>query len=992
MEFKKMVLTRLWSRLAMILMVVISSQFLSIPAATALPKFNIDRGLLKAKLEDQYYLGLKALVGKAEAKANEISDQWKEDVTYQALAFLIRKNPKTYKIFKDQLKAGKSARQAMRKAIDGTPEKDVQKAIKAAGGGIPLAILKSVDKLLKSESLTIYNNLKKIAEDSRKRLNDLVKAADRFKSVPDQATFTKLIKEYGLSGSGIDSFEALEKRLSGIKSAIESPLGSYFSLYQTIYQGVEGKQLGDRATALFTLLDETAGNLPVLGKFVSLYMEMAKELLAATLRLRTAFAKWDMGCVGTATHGITISKSLKFTFPGTACPEGKVKGLYVDFSNPDVLYYWSGKEWQKAPDGKGGLPAIRDIMTLLKAVNLSQAEVKSGVPAAFRFYGVATGFAKVSKEAAELYSNIAGTWSRFKTIMKTFDISGPRAVEILEARSGMQPGFNAYLEKHFLLKKNRDIFIYRYVISMLGDGKAAQRHKDTLAVLKRFRPKVVSGKLELPEGIGLAGITPALDITGQTGVLVEQQQISLASRTYRIVMFGGPESRLEYSVVYGPFRSNVLAVENWAKLFIKHRAIIKAALGVKLALPERMEIDQTITIKGRIEPAVGADNTRFQLNWLVDGKPAGSRAIDGTGFSIALSFAKAGVHDFEVEVVDGNGIFGGERADLNVAFKVEVKLNGSPDDGGKLVATVKILGGSGAYRVNWRTDTGVAVSKDVGRNRFFQKLDDSGASKISWIDLTVFDKSSRIEVPVRVDVDGAVPMEVSLVAAQATLKNGESTKITASINAGLPEYALVFYAGGKVVGRQKTSAKTAGLVLRFDQPGNYPLRVIVSDRSGEVSEASTTVIVEKIKKPEPVQPKIEDKPAPVTAQVYSGVLDHKTYMQTFPKPAKKSLARETVNSKLRFIIDGTNVTGIFKGKILNLLYSDDVDLLFNCNASGPYNPDTEKIRLKLTCRNLKMNSEFAGFLQGKKVGDGFSGKWGFDLSRGGGPWTAVEQQ
>ncbi len=166
------------------------------------------------------------------------------------------------------------------------------------------------------ENKTILLELGNIASNAKRRLSEITTLTKKIEGIKDKETFTKTLKEYGFKN--LKKFEAFEKRIQGIYDFVAKPFGTYYSIFQTINKGIEGKEPGDRALALFTLMGETAGTLPVLGGFVENYMEIAKELLNATLRLRTAFSKWDMGCVGTGAYGMS-GKNKSFKYPGTAC-------------------------------------------------------------------------------------------------------------------------------------------------------------------------------------------------------------------------------------------------------------------------------------------------------------------------------------------------------------------------------------------------------------------------------------------------------------------------------------------------------------------------------------------------------------------------------------------------------------------------------------------------------------------------------------------------
>jgi len=192
-------------------------------------------------------------------------------------------------------------------------------------------------------------------------------------------------------------------------------------------------------------------------------------------------------------------------------------------------------------------------------------------------------------------------------------------------------------------------------------------------------------------------------------------------------------------------------------------------------------------------------------------------------------------------VVDEGGISGGERTDLPVAFLINTELITGED--GNLTVKVKIVGGVGEYDVSWRTDTGITASKTTGRSRFFQRFKDGGANTINQIDLTVFDKSSRIEVTVPIELEGPIPVQVKLKADPAVLDPGEKVGLTATILEGVPDYKLVFFVNGDEVGNRTTAKQTQQVKLKLYDPGDYSIRVVVTDSEGQTAEDSAAVTV-----------------------------------------------------------------------------------------------------------------------------------------------------
>jgi len=607
---------------------------------------------------------------------------------------------------------------------------------------------------------------------------------------------------------------------------------------------------------------------------------------------------------------------------------------------------------------------------------------KSDVLSAFEFYGIPGGYAASYKEAIRLHNGISETWSRLKQTMASFDIPKDRVIKILEEQTTIAPGFDTYLENH--LKRHQDLFVYSYLKSSASLGMIALEHSSTYETLRQFRPKIVLGKIVLPDGVDVSTIQPFIEFTKNSGVHIEKQSISLSSLTYQIVLFGTPGAQLDYRVQLGTLRSDVLSVDVWKSRFTKHRAVFTAALGVDLTLPPAVIVGQEIAISGTITPHAQSPDNEFDLSWTIDGEAAGSKQISDTDFTIPLVFDQAGRIDFEVTAVDKNGVTGAERTDIPVAFKMDTELQTS--DAGELVVVVSIEGGSGEYSVGWLTDTGINISKNVGRNQFFQRFKEDNISKIGWIDLTVFDSKRQIEVPTRIFVEGSLPVAISLSTNTDTLEVGETMNAVALITDGLPDYQVVLYANGRELARRDTSKQSERFSLTFDTPATYQLKAVVTDADGGTAQSVTSITVA-----EPAVKQELETSEP--ASTFKGILDYQFYMvDPFSMSTVKQLVRQVVGSQLTMVIEGADISGTFTGEVW---YgpSDLNAATFNCKVIGDYNSETAKIGAKLDCPGWlnDVTSPYSGFMSGTRIGEKLEGTWYFILNQAGGDWEATLQ-
>lgn len=1022
---KTALLSRLLARACLILTLILAGQIVDIPRAFAQ---SFDDAVMKEEIQKRIYEELESRINKQFDDMNAVSIEWGKNASFRAAVQLIGKSPKAVELFKKLRKEGKTPEQAFNLVLRSkeikvgsypkatelfknarTEGKSPEEAFKAAlrskeingsdkheamelflsaraAGQAPerafhtaflpnttnenaaLGVLQAFDKFVNSDGIAVLRDLQDVATKAKSQLDAITKLAEQIEGAKDQDdfednkdTYIAAMKKFGFNG--LDEFEVLEKRMTKIYNFTQNPLGKYSETFAIIQKGVQAENTGDRAVALFTLMEQSGSALPVLGSFIEMYAQVAKELLAATLRLRKAFSRWDMGCVGTGSYGFADGAMKKsFNFPGTltACPDGKLKGLYEDLNKPDVLFFWDGKKWHEAPDGTGGFLAIHEIIAFLEKVKVTLPVAKSDVLSAFKYYGLPRGYKVSFAEAIEVHTGITRQWERQKQIMASFDIPPARIIKILEERTDIKPGFDAYLNNHF--KQHQDLFIYGYLESLAGQAIRAAIHWETYDSLSNFRPKIILGELVLPDGLDLSKAGPSLKIISNSGVLIEKQSISLNDSSFRIVLFGELDSQIEYQVVLGAFVSNSLVVDKWKSQFTKHRAVFKASLEVDLTLPPRMEVGQKFAISGKITLDAQSSGTDFSLTWFVDGIVAGTKSLSGTDFSIPLEFAQAGNHDFEVAVVDGGGISGGERTDLPVAFLVNTELITEED--GKLTVKVEIVGGGGEYDVSWRTDTGITASKTVGRSRFFQRFEDGGANTINQIDLTVLDKSNRIEVTVPIELEGPIPVRVKLKAEPSVIDPGEKVKLSVTIFDGLPDYSLAFLVNGKEIGTRTTGKQTHQVELKLSEAGNYRIRVVVTDSEGETAEDLVAVTVSE---PEIVE--VEEEPAHDNTALEGSFQGTMTGMQIIDGEVYTKMR----GGRLSFSISGNEVFG----KVWGQVYFIDTVNDFQGKVTGTYYPDTGVILADIN--GTFSGSEGSDIIKARVTGtqnqNGFSGIW-----------------
>jgi hypothetical protein len=398
-------------------------------------------------------------------------------------------------LYKD-LTGLQDARAAYTEAVAaGKTRREAYDAALAKLGGLP-TVKRVVDSLVSKSSRQIIRDLNGEYTWAKQQLGDLLPKVNAINDVKDPAELADTLRSIGLTGDGLDRFEAFERRMNGISRTVKERFGTPYQMYKIINEGMTGKELGSGTRAAFTLLEEVGGSVPILGKFVELYAKVAKELLDATLRLRGALDAVDMGCVGTGSYGWFSAMEKAFTFGGTACPEPPIKNLYVDWSDPRKIYYWTGSAWIKPPEkGIGGAATIREIMDYLSYAAARNLGVPVDVPTAFTFYGIPGGFEKARAEALEVFNGVLLGWDRLRREIIAMGVTAERADAELQRRIQGRQDMGQYLRTHFA--QNEHLFVHRFLVSLLGDGVMAREFRGYHAGLKALRTMEIAGEVVL---------------------------------------------------------------------------------------------------------------------------------------------------------------------------------------------------------------------------------------------------------------------------------------------------------------------------------------------------------------------------------------------------------------------------------------------------------------------------------------------------------------
>ena len=370
------------------------------PALHAEESLGIDTDTLKQQLAD-------IAVEKIFGELHKVPEDKLKDVTYfnelvRDMAPLGIKLDETnfsdtalsiYNKYKEAIEKGK------------TPEEAKQNVKDLLKGDVKSLIFQSMDE----GSQEVLNDLQGLYDNAQSDLKAILDLNKELEEDP-KADYAELMKKYGIKGELLEKFEKLEGQIRGIADS------DYVKAGQIIYGGMSGSS-GDKIEALFELGSEFGGKIPVLGRFVELYFKVAKEMINATGRLGKLLDARQAGCLGVGTVGFieTVSsvqneRNIAFskTFGGTVCPVERAAefygDIYVDISNPNLIYFWTGGGFEKGNSESGGVDSLKALRAFLRTVG--EADKASDMQFMIRAFNFKPGFLARQTEYKEIIEEI----------------------------------------------------------------------------------------------------------------------------------------------------------------------------------------------------------------------------------------------------------------------------------------------------------------------------------------------------------------------------------------------------------------------------------------------------------------------------------------------------------------------------------------------------------------------------------------------------------
>jgi len=797
-----------------------------LPAAStclaSTPNLYVHRDKLSQALQEDVERAVIGSLGSIGSKAEDAGGQWQDAA--KALAFrkareqiraALEKNPELMK----KLKSGEeSARRIYKKILQAQP----------FGGYVKAAY----SDYKEGKSKEILEKLTAKLSAAKEKIEALTRLSSSIEDAAEKAEYTEILQRYGVDGAWVDRFGKQEKSIRTAVKYYQGQYGDYYTLFKTIHEGMEGKELGSEARALFNLMESLGGKVPILGDFIEAYGQLAIGMLDATLRLKKAFAKWDMGCLGAGTHDWLSKKSnplnyawsRKYVDEGTACPEGDVKNLYENLELSGKFYYWTGETWIHTRTTQGGIGTLRRIMTMVAEVQAQYGShtAKADVPTAFTFYDMdyPGGFPGLVGDAEDLLERIR----RRGNDLKYAWLGAKGSSETFRSCMRRIAGYDEDDIVRFSASK-KNLFLYRFALgAQKGKTGAYQKYTDMAEAL--------ASTVVLHGDVKAAEKPEALDLAVEGGGASRCAQVSAETMTYRVLARVGPGETLTCAATTGTLSSRPVRVAgSAAQPASRKKDLSLAGITVEMKGPdEEIRLNEKYPYEAHIQ----GGTPPYEITWRSSDNKSASKTTEKSKLRIRKRFKTPGAHWVALEVEDREGLRAEGRYDFEI---VALELALLPEKtvlepGEKVKVRIRITGGEPPYRI-----TGlVSGTLKTRKGKFTYTAPEQPGEHA--LKLSAKDKEDRtVTGEARVEVARA--FEVTLVPEKTTLDPEETMQVNVEIAGGKPPFRITGLVQGTLKGRKGRFSYTAPKA-----EGTYPLRVRVNDSSDPAFSADRSVTVE----------------------------------------------------------------------------------------------------------------------------------------------------
>jgi len=371
------------------------------------------------------------------------------------------------------------------------------------------------NKVFDKESQNIISTFGTMLTDALDEVKAMGKAQSELDLAENSDEYAAILKKYGITGKWVDKVSALKGKMDLIKSSkTVSNLADAYGAFSTIRTAMNSKNPGHKIEALFHLGATFGGRVPILGKFIELYFQVALEYLKACDGIAKSLRKFDQYCIGQGTHGwidssyadkrnVAFAKQFK-NDGGTYCrgPAGVYLDIYTATSETGAtanrLYFWVNGKWVYGKESHGGMKSLQHIIQWLR----KNSHDKKATDVAFlaKEYNKGKGFDVFVETISKLIEHIQSEYHRVYETIDTCDDTKVKdfmmnngQMKIIQTFLGKDRNYEWDSLKYFYESMKEDMideFIHRRLIKPQASNLNA-----VVQALEKIHPSYVKGKV-----------------------------------------------------------------------------------------------------------------------------------------------------------------------------------------------------------------------------------------------------------------------------------------------------------------------------------------------------------------------------------------------------------------------------------------------------------------------------------------------------------------
>jgi len=371
------------------------------------------------------------------------------------------------------------------------------------------------NKVFDKESQNIISTFGGMLRDAYDEVAKMDKVQGELNIAENSDEYAAILRKYGITGKWVDKVSVLKGKMDLLKnSKTISNIADTYEAFSTIRIAMNSKNPGHKIEALFHLGATFGGRVPILGKFIELYFQVALEYLKACKGIADSLRKFDQYCVGAGTHGwidssyadernVAFAKQFK-NDGGTYCrgPAGVYLDIYTATSEigatANRLYFWVNGKWVYGKESHGGMTSLQHIIQWLRKNSYD----KKATDVAFlaKEYNKGKGFDVFVEKITKLVEQVQTEYHR---VYETIDTCEDTKVKDFMMNNGQMKTVQSFLGKnrnyewesikyfHEDMKEDMiDEFIHRRIIKL-----QASNLDEVIQALGKLHPSYVRGKV-----------------------------------------------------------------------------------------------------------------------------------------------------------------------------------------------------------------------------------------------------------------------------------------------------------------------------------------------------------------------------------------------------------------------------------------------------------------------------------------------------------------